>query len=231
MFRRSLRHLPKRVIYRAAALATRGKRRTRGEMRVIAGQAHGRKLKAPAGLKTRPASVRARASIFSRLEARLGLAGLRVLDVFAGSGSLGIEALSRGAASAAFIDSSRAAASAIRKNLETLGLSARGRVIGADFRRALFGLAAAADAFGLVFVDAPYRDDSSAEVVAGLARLELVAPGGWVVVRQSRRAARPPEAPAGFEQFQVASIGDHRIAFYRRPPDGAGESGAASPDD
>lgn len=186
-------------------------------MRVIAGQAHGRKLKAPAGLETRPASARARASIFSRLEVGLGFAGLSVLDIFAGSGSLGIEALSRGAASAIFIDSSRAATAVIRKNLETLGLAGRARVITADFRRALGGLKAENLLFGLVFVDAPYRADASAEVLARVSELGLLAPGGWIVVRQSRRAAPAPQAPAGLERFKVASIGDHRIAFYQRP--------------
>src|SRR5271167_3324211 len=97
-------------------------------MKVIAGQAHGQRLKAPRGMTTRPTSARVRESIFSRLAARLDLGGLAVLDLFAGSGALGIEALSRGASSAVFVDSSRAAAAAIRINLEGLGFASRGRL-------------------------------------------------------------------------------------------------------
>src|SRR5438309_3299510 len=122
-------------------------------MRVIAGQAHGRRLKAPRGLRTRPATARARASIFSRLEVRLDFEGLRVIDIFAGSGSLGIEALSRGAESAVFVDSSRSAAGVIRQNLRSLGLADRGSVVASDLRRALPELAARGEEFGLAFVD------------------------------------------------------------------------------
>ncbi len=85
-----------------------------------------------------------------------------MLDIFAGSGSLGIEALSRGAAHATFVDSSRAATAVIAENLKTLGLAGSARVIGADLRRALPELAARRESFGLVFVDAPYAADISA---------------------------------------------------------------------
>ena len=93
-------------------------------MKIIAGHARGRKLKAPRGLTTRPATARIRESIFSRLLARLDFDGLSVLDIFAGSGSLGIEALSRGAAHATFIDSSKAATAVIRENLAGAGVGA-----------------------------------------------------------------------------------------------------------
>jgi len=192
-------------------------------MRIIAGEAHGRRLKAPRGLHTRPTSARARESIFSRLAVRMDLAGVRVLDIFAGSGSLGIESLSRGASFVNFIDSSRDAASAIRDNLAQLGLADRARVIVSDVRRALGELGNSHEAFDLVFVDAPFKDDMSAEVLTLLGGLDLVAPGGWIVVEQSKRAPDAPPAPSGHERVLVATIGDHRIAFYRRP--------SAAPDD
>lgn len=186
-------------------------------MRVIAGNAHGRRLKAPRGLKTRPTSARARESIFSRLTVRLDFEGLRVLDIFAGSGSLGIESLSRGAAAVTFVDSSRDATAVMRSNLGALGLLDRARIMPTDVHRALPELAAAREQFDLVFVDAPYKNDVSVEVLNALAELDLVANGGWVVIEQSRRAPGPPPAPAGIDQVNVPIIGDHRIAFYRRP--------------
>jgi 16S rRNA (guanine966-N2)-methyltransferase len=184
-------------------------------VRVIAGQAHGRRLRAPEGLNTRPTSARARESIFSRLAIRMELGGTRVLDLYAGSGSLGIEALSRGADSVVFVDSSRAATAVIAHNLRTMGLERRGQILAMDVRRALAELGAGGERFGLVFIDAPYRDDLSNELVVLLAEYRLVAREGWVVVEQSRRAPDAPPAPTGFTRATVATLGDHRIAFYR----------------
>jgi 16S rRNA (guanine(966)-N(2))-methyltransferase RsmD len=186
-------------------------------MRIIAGHAHGRRLKAPRGLLTRPTSARARESIFSRLAVRMDLAGVRVLDIFAGSGSLGIESLSRGAAHVTFVDSSRDAVAAIRANLADLDLSDHARVLVSDVHRAIGDLGRSHESFDLIFVDAPFKDDTSAEVLAMLGDLELLAPGGWIVVEQSKRAPAAPPAPKAHERAFVATIGDHRIAFYRRP--------------
>jgi 16S rRNA (guanine966-N2)-methyltransferase len=186
-------------------------------MRIIAGHAHGRRLKAPRGLHTRPTSARARESIFSRLAVRIDLNGVRVLDIFAGSGSLGIEAFSRGAAHVTFVDSSRDAAAAIRANIAQLELSDRALIIMSDVRRALGELGRSRESFNLVFVDAPFKNDMSAEVLTLLGEHQLVAPGGWIVVEQSKRAPAAPPAPKAHERAFVATIGDHRIAFYRRP--------------
>lgn len=183
-------------------------------MRVIAGEAHGRRLDTPRGLKTRPATARVRSSIFSRLEARAAVAGARVLDIFAGSGSLGMEALSRGAATAIFVDSSRTAVISMDRNLRALGFAARGRIITADFREALADLSAAGDQFELIFVDAPFAHDSTAEVLAILTGLDLIAQQGLTVVRQYRRTPAPQAA--ALECINSATLGDHRIAIYRR---------------
>jgi len=185
-------------------------------MRVIAGKAHGRRLAAPRGHATRPTSARARESIFSRLAVRIDLDGARVLDVFAGSGSLGLEALSRGAAHVTFVDSSRAAAAAIQKNLRNVDAAEKARVMVVEVRRALAELSKSGEQFDLVFVDAPYKNDLSADVVAALAGRGLAAPGGYVVVEQSRRAPGPPDAVPPLTLANVATISDHRIAFYRR---------------
>lgn len=184
-------------------------------MRVIAGEAHGRRLRAPRGLLTRPATARVRASIFSRLAARTELAGTRVLDLFAGSGSLGLEALSRGAGHAIFVDSSRAAAAIIRDNLRALGFAERAEVIVAGVERALAQLDARGERFGLVFIDAPYRHDTSAAVLEKLAAGGLLEAGAWVVVRQAART--PRLASARLDEVSCAALGDHRIALYRAP--------------
>src|SRR5580698_11420911 len=183
-------------------------------MRVIAGNAHGRRIIAPRGLETRPATARVRSSIFSRLDARFDMTGARVLDLYAGSGSLGLEALSRGAAHVTFVDSSRAAAAAIAKNLGVFGFADRARLRTADVIRALADLGAARESFDLAFVDAPYANDLSAAVLAALVEMELVVPRGWAVVRQAGRA--PALAPVGLERVNEATLGDHRIALYRR---------------
>ena len=106
----------------------------------------------------------------------MDLSGVRVLDIFAGSGSLGIESLSRGAAQVTFVDSSRDAAAAIRANLAQLELSDSARIVVADVRRALGELGRSHEAFDLVFVDAPFKDDMSAEVLALLGDLDSSRP-------------------------------------------------------
>jgi 16S rRNA (guanine966-N2)-methyltransferase len=221
----NLRVQAERVIYRRRLRGKGGQRimiataHANGStirMRIIAGQAHGRRLKAPRGLNTRPTSARARESIFSRLAVRMDIAGARVLDIFAGSGSLGIESLSRGAAHVTFVDSSRESATAIRANLAQLGFGDRARLLVSDVRRALAELGAAHESFDLIFVDAPFKNDMSAAVLELLCRHGLAAGDAWTVVEQSKRAPAAPDAPAGFERVTVARLGDHRLAFYRR---------------
>jgi 16S rRNA (guanine966-N2)-methyltransferase len=137
-----------------------------------------------------------------------------VLDLFAGSGSFGLEALSRGASHAVFVDQARAAAAAIAHNLVQLQLGSRARIITSEFRDALAALGEAKECFELVFVDAPFRADSTAEVLALIAALGLLAPEGLVVTRQFHRSPAP--VGAALECVNVAKIGDHRIALYRR---------------
>jgi 16S rRNA (guanine966-N2)-methyltransferase len=183
-------------------------------VRVIAGQQRGRKLTAPPGMRTRPVTARVRASIFSRLASRDAIVGRRVLDLFAGSGSLGLEALSRGACEVVFVERGRNASLAIARNLRNLGLEDRARSIKADFHEALQELAVAGEHFGLIFIDAPFGADATGEVLALITRLGLLAPEGFAVTRQFHRAAAPVLDEV--KCVNVAKVGDHRIAMYQR---------------
>jgi 16S rRNA (guanine966-N2)-methyltransferase len=153
--------------------------------RLIGGVAGGRRIAVPP-TGTRPTSDRVREALFSVLEARGAVEDAQVLDLFAGSGALGIEALSRGAAEATFVDSAPAAIRAIRANLAALGIEAQ--VHRADARAALRTARAAARQYDLVFLDPPYR--LAERLVPGLTEgIEaLLAPGGSVVSESDRRA-------------------------------------------
>ena len=174
-------------------------------MRVVAGEYGGRRLKAPAGLETRPTSDRVREALFSILGS---VAGLRVADLYAGSGALGIEALSRGAASAVFVESRRAAATLIEENLATLGAQ-RGEVVRRDV---LAWLRAAGERkFDLVFLDPPY--DAAARIAQPLAELlpRVAAPQALIVTESSKRNPLTLDLPLAEER----TYGDTRIAIYR----------------
>ena len=152
-------------------------------MRVIAGDYRGRRLQAPAGTATRPTSDRVREALFSVLGDRVH--GARVLDLFAGSGALGIEALSRGAAEATFVDDAPGAIRAVKANLDMLGAEAEVRR--ADVRRFLGSARAAARQYDLVFLDPPYRlaGRLGGELTAALPA--VLAPGAVVVAESDRR--------------------------------------------
>jgi 16S rRNA (guanine966-N2)-methyltransferase len=155
-------------------------------MRIIAGLAKGRHLSVP-GSGTRPMTGRAKESVFSVLSARLP--GARVLDLYAGSGALGLEALSRGAASAVFVEHDRSASLVIEHNIDTVGLG------GVVIRRSLPGAIAAIEgAFDMVFVDPPYADtdDSVSDILDAMD--EVLADSGIVVLhRQTRSNAEVPD--------------------------------------
>ena len=159
-------------------------------MRVVAGLARGRRLQAPAGRRLRPTSERVREAVFSSLHSLGAVEGARALDLFAGTGAMGIEALSRGAAAVTFVEADPAAVAAIRANLETTGLEG-GTVVQADVGRFLDDPSPPVD---LAFVDPPYAFAAWPAVLdrlpAGLAVLESRRPvevgEGWVVLRSAR---------------------------------------------
>ena len=161
-------------------------------MRVIAGEAKGRKLHAPTGRAVRPSAARMRESAFGILDHRDAIAGARVLDLFAGTGALGIEALSRGARSLVAVEQSRQAAATLRRNLQACGLMDRAEVIVQPITRVLARLGHAGGVFDLVLIDPPYRSGLVQPTLESLIALELVAPGGWVLVEHARDESVEP---------------------------------------
>ena len=158
-------------------------------MRVVAGVAKGRRLQAPLGRETRPTSDRVREAIFSSLESLDAVDGAVVVDLFCGSGALGIEALSRGAALVTFVDNDRAALATVEANLASTGLGG-GRMVRADAVPWL----EQSDDFDLALVDPPYSfngwDIVFSRLRAGLVVVEsdreLEMPEGWMIVRRKR---------------------------------------------
>jgi len=172
-------------------------------MRVVAGAFKGRRLQAPRGTRTRPTADRVREALFSLLG---DVSGARVLDLYAGSGALGIEALSRGAASATFVERDGRALAALRRNLDAVGVEV-------EVRRqdALRFLTSSAGAFDLVFVDPPY--DSAVRLAKPLSeRLPAVLTQGARIVTESDKRA-PLELSLPLELERV--YGDTRIAVHR----------------
>ncbi len=151
-------------------------------MRVIAGEWRGRKLVAPSGQQTRPTADRTRETLFSMLASRLGsFDGLRVADLYAGSGALGLEALSRGAAHATFVESDRAALKAIDTNIAALGAAAR-----ISMRAMSAAALPAAEPFDLIFADPPYAAGSGTTVAAAVAKAGWLAAGGWMAIETQK---------------------------------------------
>ena len=170
-------------------------------MRIVAGTAGGRRLQVPAGRRLRPTSERVREAVFSSLTSQGLVAGARVLDLFAGTGALGIEALSRGAREATFVEADPAAIAAIRANLAGTGLSG-GKVVVAD---ALRFLADPGVDFDLAFVDPPYSFTAWGEI---LERLPAT-----IGVLESRRPVEPEQ---GWEVTRSARYGDTAVTVVRR---------------
>jgi 16S rRNA (guanine966-N2)-methyltransferase len=157
-------------------------------MRVIGGTARGRRLLAPRGLDTRPTSDKVKEALFSILAGMIGpLDGNSVLDVFAGTGSLGIEAMSRGAAQAVFIDTGREAATVLAKNLEATGFSDRSMIMIQDFRAAVTRLERAGRNFQLVFLDPPYGKGLLEKSLEQLAASSMLDEDAVVVAELSTR--------------------------------------------
>ncbi len=160
-------------------------------MRIVAGRFGGRRLAAPAGTATRPTADRVREALFSILGARI--AGAQVLDLFAGSGALGLEALSRGAAAATFVDRDPAAIRVVRSNLAALGIQAEVRR--GDAQGFLRTARAAARQYDVAFLDPPYRQAEGLGPVLSAALPPVLAPDALVVAESDRRVPLALDLP------------------------------------
>ncbi len=176
-------------------------------MRVTGGELAGRRLKVPAR-DVRPTADRVRESVFMVLTPRLP--GARVLDLYAGSGALGIEALSRGAEHCLFVEGQRAAAQVLEANLEALGLIARSAIAVAPVERWLARPPAGRSAFDLVLVDPPYDAPAIGDVLGAIAAQGLIAPGGVLVWEHDRRA---PPPPAAYVRLDERRYGDTAVTL------------------
>jgi 16S rRNA (guanine966-N2)-methyltransferase len=180
--------------------------------RVIAGTAGGRRLRTPPGGATRPTSDRVKEALFSALG---DLAGVVVLDLFAGSGALAVEALSRGAARAVLVEADRRAEAVARANLDLAGVADRALVVGGSAEA--FCRRPAGGPFDLVLLDPPYRTgvDVVESLLAALAGAGALVPGGRIVLERDRRATEPP--PAGPHHERDRTYGDTVLRHLRVP--------------
>jgi 16S rRNA (guanine966-N2)-methyltransferase len=185
-------------------------------VRIIAGTLKGRQLKAPTWDGLRPTSDRLRETLFDILAPRI--AGARVLDGYAGTGAVGIEAISRGASHVTFVERDPRAVRLIRENLARAGVPERYAIIRAGFVDAAHSPASPrADPFDVVFLDPPYGDE---EMRAALAEAAPLVGGATLLVLEHARRHPAPDAAAGLVKRRDVASGDSALAFYERSPHG-----------
>jgi len=180
-----------------------------GKIRIVAGAHRGRRLKVAAGTAVRPTSERVREAVFDALGP---VGGSCVLDMFAGTGAMGLEALSRGAASCVFVENDPAVAATLKENIAALGYQAEARVLQLPYEKALLGLSDREDGFDLLFVDPPYRILPAVEVVLKPLLPSLLADDGVVVVEGSRKTRVDLGRTPVFDR----TYGDTRITMIAR---------------
>jgi len=191
---------------------------TCGVARVIAGEAGGRRLAVPDGRDTRPTSDRAREGLFGTISSIVGsLAGARVLDLYAGSGAVGLEALSRGAKHVLLVEHGARASRVIRENIEAIGLP--GAVLAADKVERVLARGPEGDPYDVVFADPPYAlaDAAVSRVLSTLAGPGWLAPGALVIVERATRSG-PLSWPDGFVPDRARRYGEATFWYGLVPP-------------
>lgn len=179
-------------------------------MRVITGTARGRKLGQLQGMDTRPTTDQVKESIFNIIQ--FDIEGRRVLDLFGGTGQLGIEALSRGAASCTFVDQRKEAVALIRSNLKLCQLSDRARVVQGE---ALSFLSTVRERYHLVFLDPPYRTDLLENAIKKIAEIDMLTENG-IIICESPADKVLPELPQPYRKGREYRYGKIKITVYRK---------------
>ncbi|MFA7403550.1 MAG: 16S rRNA (guanine(966)-N(2))-methyltransferase RsmD [Pelobacteraceae bacterium] len=182
-------------------------------MRVIAGTFRGKKLSAPPGVTTRPTSDRVKEALFSILASRIDFADIRVLDICAGTGSLGIEALSRGAGSCCFIESNVSVKSILEKNLLVTACKNRSEILSMDAVKALHAIAARSQCFDLAFFDPPYDSELYMSVPEVIVSSALLTPGSILVAECSVRKPLP-ESYGRLRRFDRRVYGETALELF-----------------
>ena len=187
--------------------------------RIIGGHGKGRRLSAPGGQATRPTGARVRQTLFDILAPRVP--GCRFLDALAGSGAVGLEALSRGAARVVLVDQSGAAVAAMRENLALLkGAPGQAQVLRQEALVALAALGDSGVRFDVIYLDPPYASELYEPLLEAVGRFGLLAPGGLVVAEHFHKRALP-ETMGRLHRSREVRVGDHRLSFYRAAEAGA----------
>lgn len=180
-------------------------------MRVIAGTARRLLLKAPVGMDTRPTTDRIKETLFNMLQN--DIYGSRFLDLFSGSGAIGIEALSRGAQSAVFVENQREALSCIRENLAVTKLADRAEVMAEDCLLALNRLAARGETFDIIYLDPPYRADLEYEILRALRKTSLVHEDTMVIIEAVMEKKLPDAEDCGFTIDRIKTYKTNKHFF------------------
>ena len=179
-------------------------------MRVISGTARGRRLKELPGMDTRPTTDKVKESLFNIVQ--FDIEGRKVLDLFGGTGQLGIEALSRGAESCTFVDQSRQAVSVIQENLKATGFATQSRVQQGD---ALAFLAGCRERYNLIFLDPPYHTELLENCIFSVAKFDILSEYG-IMVCESADSAQLPELAAPYEKGREYRYGKIKLTVYHR---------------
>jgi 16S rRNA (guanine966-N2)-methyltransferase len=186
-------------------------------MRIVAGTLRSRQLKSLKGLALRPTSDRLRETLFNILGARVE--GSRFLDLFAGSGAIGIEAISRGAVSAVFVENHSAAVRLIRANLASLRIESGARVVLAEVAAAIRILEELPDtAFDFIFLDPPYAEEKQYEGTLRALEKSLLAGESTIVIAEHRKTFELPASLGALERVRILHQGDAALSFYRKRP-------------
>ena len=181
-------------------------------MRIITGKARGLKLTTPKNMDVRPTSDRVKESLFSIIGTKI--VGTHVLDLFAGTGNLGLEAWSRGAEKVVFVDESHASLQLVRSNITKAKAEDMTTVIKGNAVKVIADLTARGEKFDFIFCDPPYNKGLPAQIIQMVAKYDLVIPGGYLIVEHSQHESLP-ELPTKFEVIRCEKYGETLISFLR----------------